>query len=752
MLKITGYADRVSVAPGGTIRFMVSCDDLPEYRAELRRIVCGDENPDGPGYRDEHIPCAAEGTYPGRRQEIHAGSYGIVPANRALAALETFTIAMMAWPTTPARSVQGLLSIRCAATGTRLALQLDGDDGLVLDLRTNDTAFRTCTGTALQRRQWTLVGVALDRAAGTVRLVQKPLHAGAGVEAIEVGESLPIGDGPMFDEGTVLFGAVHAASGLPERHYNGKIDSPRIVTGTLNAAEMRVAIESPAALGSRVAAAWDFALGIDSDHIRDRSPNRLDGHLVNLPARAVTGYRWTGEAHDWRHRPDHYGAVHFHDDDLYDAGWETDFALTVPDALPSGVYAMRCHAGEHEAFITFCVRPPRGRTTARAAFLMPTASYMAYGNNRLALDCSATEIGMGRLIELTDMHLFLQEHPEYGLSLYETHGDGSGVMYSSRLRPLVDFAPKVRNVLGGTGSGLWQFNADTHILAWLEHVDEPFDVITDEDLHAEGLALIRDYGVIVTGTHPEYYSTAMLDALQAYTDRGGRLMYLGGNGFYWRIAWHADRPGAIELRRAEDGIRPWACEPGEYHHAFTGELGGLWRRQERSPNRLVGVGMTSQGFDISSPFHRTRASHDPRAAFIFEGVDDEIVGDFGLSGGAAAGLEIDRADVELGTPPHALVLASSRCHTDVYLQTPEDMLDPTPDMSGTQSELIRADMVFFETANGGGVFSTSSIAWAGSLSHAGYDNNVARISTNVLRRFVDPAPLRARGQQAPSGG
>jgi N,N-dimethylformamidase len=50
-------------------------------------------------------------------------------------------------------------------------------------------------------------------------------------------------------------------------------------------------------------------------------------------------------------------------------------------------------------------------------------------------------------------------------------------------------------------------------------------------------------------------------------------------------------------------------------------------------------------------------------------------------------------------------------------------------------------MVFFECANGGGVFSTGSITWAASLSHNGYDNNVARITGNVLRRFIEPAPL-----------
>jgi len=27
----------------------------------------------------------------------------------------------------------------------------------------------------------------------------------------------------------------------------------------------------------------------------------------------------------------------------------------------------------------------------------------------------------------------------------------------------------------------------------------------------------------------------MLDSLQGYTDSGGKLVYLGGNGFYWKM-------------------------------------------------------------------------------------------------------------------------------------------------------------------------------------------------------------------------
>ena len=56
---------------------------------------------------------------------------------------------------------------------------------------------------------------------------------------------------------------------------------------------------------------------------------------------------------------------------------------------------------------------------------------------------------------------------------------------------------------------------------------------------------------------------------------------------------------------------------------------------------------------------------------------------------------------------------------------------------------VRADLVFFETPQGGAVFSTGSVAWAGSLAHDGYDNDVSRITGNVIRRFLDAEPFEA---------
>ncbi len=54
---------------------------------------------------------------------------------------------------------------------------------------------------------------------------------------------------------------------------------------------------------------------------------------------------------------------------------------------------------------------------------------------------------------------------------------------------------------------------------------------------------------------------------------------------------------------------------------------------------------------------------------------------------------------------------------------------------------IHADIVFFECPGGGAVFSTGSIAYAGSLSHQDYNNNIARLTENVLRRFLDATPF-----------
>ena len=97
---IVGYADQLSVAPGETIRFMVS-SELPTYRAEIVRLIHGDANPNGPGVKETLITTPANGDYPGRHQDLPLGSYVTVPDAAALRLAGSFTIAAWVAPTRP---------------------------------------------------------------------------------------------------------------------------------------------------------------------------------------------------------------------------------------------------------------------------------------------------------------------------------------------------------------------------------------------------------------------------------------------------------------------------------------------------------------------------------------------------------------------------------------------------------------------------------------------------------------------------
>ena len=161
-----------------------------------------------------------------------------------------------------------------------------------------------------------------------------------------------------------------------------------------------------------------------------------------------------------------------------------------------------------------------------------------------------------------------------------------------------------------------------------------------------------------------------------------------------------------------------------------------------SPQKLVGVGFAAQGFDRSSYYAQMPDSRDHRVSFIFEGVgDEEPIGDFGLIGNGAAGQEIDRYDRALGTPSNTMLLASSENHTDNMQRVVEEIYFNYQGTGGTQDPGVRGDICYFTTSGGGAVFSTGSIAWCASLSHRNYNNNVSRITANVLRRFASDEPL-----------
>ena len=717
-IPLIGYADRWSARPGETVEFKVSSRSAAPYRARLVRVVSADPNPAGPGIKEEAVSSDIEGSRPSRAQDAALGSYARIGGARLPA--EALTVSATIWPTIPGGGAQGILSWLGEAGG--LALVLDGGQGASLRVSTANGVETVAVGKPMLPRAWYRVWASIDPETGAVSVGQEALRRFGRVD--DTGTAGRRLDAPAVGvDGDIFIGAV---GGNPVAgHFNGKIERPGIARGTSGDGE--------------IVAAWDFSREISSLKVVDAGPNGWHGDLVNLPTRAMKGSNWSGREQCWRHAPEEYGAIHFHEDDIYDCGWETDFSWTVPDGLRSGSYAVRLECGEHEDMIPFFVLPPRGSRRTPVCVLIPTFTYTVYGNYARGV---TTEDYLARAREWGARQLTADRHREYGLSTYDRHTDGSGISFASQRRPVLTQRAGYMSYLDEAGSGLRHYPGDTHLIDWLEEKGYEFDLVTDHDLDREGYDLISSYRVVLTGSHPEYHTANTLDALQRHLDEGGRLMYLGGNGFYWRVAVNESVPGAVEIRRGEGGIRAWAAEPGEYYNALDGEYGGLWRRNDRPPQKLAGVGFSAQGQFVGSYYVRGPGADDPRAAWIFDGVPDRILGDFGLSGGGAAGFELDRVDTRLGSPPNTLVLATSEEHGDTFVVVPEELLTHLVTWPGEPPEaLVRSNLAFFETAAGGAVFSVGSITYCGSLSHNNYDNNISRITQNVLDRFADPAPF-----------
>ena len=748
MLRITGYSDKYSVCPGDDIKFYVNSEENEVYDAQIVRLIHGDTNPEGPGYKEEEIGGTCNKAYPGRNQRIHGGSYIIVPQDERLN-VESFTLQCYIFPTTPEKGRQGLLTKWLEENKSGFGLFIDESGCLSAEIGDGrGLVTKVSSDKKLLRKVWYLAAVSYDARTGRVTLYQEPVvtstNGGLGVGLLNPAEDTTavvesinsmrpgINDAPFLmgasswkeRSGRSIFGAHFKEAPEPvelpvqnRSTYNGKIDRPRLSRRALSKAEIEALARGyqgcPAELRNDVVGAWDFHANITnniaSTLIVDTSTSRINGYIINMPVRGMTGFNWTGDEIIYHHKPEEYGAIHFHDDDIDDARWEVDFEYTIPENLKSGIYAARLRIGgldspDTEDYIPFVVRPPRGKTTSKLAFILPTNSYLAYSNDNLATNCVVAELLAGKVPVMTASDLYLNEHREYGLSTYSLHSDDSGVCYSSRLRPILNMRPKYRHWLSPS---LWQLNGDLHLVDWLEEKNFEFDIHTDEDLDREGVGLLNKYQTVLTGSHPEYTSEKMFSAYEQYQQDGGRWIYLGANGFYWCSQYHPDNSNIIEVRKGEAGTRAWTANPGEYNNAFDGKYGGMWRARGRIPSKLCGLTFTAYGFDVSSYYVRDKDSERPETAWIMDGIGNgERIGDFGLVGGGAAGLELDRYDIEFGTPHDAYLLAHSEGHTNLMLQVNEEIHFSVRGYNGggTENPMVRADMIHYKTTNDDAMF------------------------------------------------
>ncbi|GLZ41360.1 N,N-dimethylformamidase beta subunit family domain-containing protein [Actinokineospora sp. NBRC 105648] len=702
---VVGYTDRLSVRPGERVRVHASSTD-PDVRVRLLLI-------DHDGTAAVRVPVAAglpeRVTVP--HQELALGSYGLVPTPPVFDGAVTF--AVWVWPTALPEGRAGLLTQAGVAE-----LVLDADGRVGFTAHTGQGAVTVTASAPLRVRRWYLLtGSYSERG---VRLEVRPGAPLGDERPATVVVSPARGDLSTSDAPLVF--AARSVDRVVTDHYDGKLSAPCVFDRALDAAQVtELAADTTGAWHRGARAQWDLAQDIGGDRLLDLVDG-LHGTLHNGPLRGVTAHDWTGEVLDWRFADTGYGAVHFHSDDLEDAGWDPVLTVELPADLPGGCYAVELASPLGVDRLPLFVRPPEDAPRAPIAFLVPTLSYLAYA--------------------LEHVHMaFLPEDPAEVAapfarrnslhSLYDRHRDGSGAATASLRRPLLGVRD---DHVFRHASGPHQYSEDLHLVGWLGRQGFQFDLVTDHDLDREGAAALDGYSTVVTGSHPEYWTGSMLDAATAHLHGGGKLAYLGGNGAYWVTAVHPEKPHVAELRRGYAGVRMWESEPGELVLASTGEPGGLWSERGRSPHRLFGIGTTAAGLTTGGSYEVLARFGDPVIDRLLRGVDRNApLGAFGALLGGAASFETDGFDLLQGSPPNTRLIArallgESYMSADTGPTTRHPMADPV--------DHRRSDLTLLDTPGGGTVFATGSIGWCAALSHAGDANDVSKLTAAVLRSFT----------------
>ena len=238
--------------------------------------------------------------------------------------------------------------------------------------------------------------------------------------------------------------------------------------------------------------------------------------------------------------------------------------------------------------------------------------------------------------------------------------------------------------------------AEWRLLGWLEREGFAYDLYGETQL-AAGVLDLDAYRVVILSTHPEYWTRDMFERLRAWVERGGRLLYLGGNG----IDCEVELLGDGTMRVLNGDLRVVQADAERYDSRF-GYRG-------TSAAELLGVACTMTGYETGAPYRVLEPDH-----WVLAGTGLARGEEFGHRSvdrrcpGGASGHETDKLSAH--APPGTRVIAKGT----------------NPDDGG-------AEMVHIDGPGRGQVFSVGSISYTCAIA---VDDHVSTITANVLHRFL----------------
>jgi N,N-dimethylformamidase len=236
--------------------------------------------------------------------------------------------------------------------------------------------------------------------------------------------------------------------------------------------------------------------------------------------------------------------------------------------------------------------------------------------------------------------------------------------------------------------------AEWRLYGWLEREGIDFDLYAETQLH-DGTLKLGDYKLLITHTHPEYWSRQMYSEVKDWVfRRGGKLIYLGGNGLNCEVVFNTAT--SIIVRNGDKRKQHREMLDSRMHDSLESEA------------NLLGVVYSDSGAMTGAPYKVIDAEH---WALADTGLKPSEL--FGLKSlhmrcpGGASGHETDKRTSS--SPKNAHLIAR-----------------------GTNRDDGGAEMIFFDTPSGGAVFSAGSINYVSSLP---VDESISKITRNVIERL-----------------
>jgi len=382
-------------------------------------------------------------------------------------------------------------------------------------------------------------------------------------------------------------------------------------------------------------------------------------------------------------------------------GWPASFTLKIPSDWRSGYYDAVLRVADGGGEFT-----ERNRRTAESRLFFVVRSAQPGKNSKILLQLAT--------------NTYNAYNNWGGHSLYAFHArnklQGTRVSFD---RPL---AGQFRT---------WELP----FVAWAERNGIALEYAVNSDLEFRP-ELLKQYKLVLSVGHDEYWSTPMRDHLEAYIGAGGNVAFFSGNTCCWQVRSEAEGRQLVSYKQA------FNLDP-LFPSGKRRLLATLWSHHlvARPENQLTGVGFLHGGY------HRSHGQYmDGAAAFTVHRPEHWVFAGSGLKAGESfggkntiVGYECDGCEFELqdglptpthrdGTPETFAILGTcpARWHPDDAL-----WYDRFPrDKTGAPAE---GHAVMGVYTRGGSVFTVGTTDWAHGL--AGDDPAVERITRNVLERF-----------------